>query len=349
MTVAVLGAGLAGLAAAHELTRAGAEVVLLEQERRAGGVVLTDRVDGRWVAEGGPDSFLSADREIPALAEEVGVADRMVSESIRGSLAWDGNSLAPLKEGEAAALLGFDVKPGDLAPGFKSFAGGMQTLTDAVAAQLGPVMRRAGVTALRVDGKGYHLSVTSAAGFSADAVVIALPGAAAARLLRGLDQRLGDILGDVVYQPSLTVSLGYRREQVKHPLDATGYLVRPEVSDVARACTFASSKFPGRAPQGHVLLRVFLSHGEGEATALARARIEAVLGVKGDPVFSRVFYWPRGLPRYGREHPKGMATLRAELAPFPPVAVAGGACDGPGMSACVRSGRDAARAVLARL
>ena len=68
MKVIVVGAGIAGLAAAWELTRAGADVVVLESERRAGGVIVTDRVDG-FIVEGGPDGFLAGEPELPALAQ----------------------------------------------------------------------------------------------------------------------------------------------------------------------------------------------------------------------------------------------------------------------------------------
>src|SRR5207237_1842119 len=60
LTCVVVGAGLTGLAAAWELTRAGADVVVLESERRAGGVVLTERRDG-FLVEGGPDGFLAGE------------------------------------------------------------------------------------------------------------------------------------------------------------------------------------------------------------------------------------------------------------------------------------------------
>ncbi|HEY0169256.1 MAG TPA: NAD(P)/FAD-dependent oxidoreductase [Jatrophihabitans sp.] len=44
--VVVVGAGLAGLSAAHELTRAGWRVLLLEAAERPGGRIVTDLVDG---------------------------------------------------------------------------------------------------------------------------------------------------------------------------------------------------------------------------------------------------------------------------------------------------------------
>src|SRR5437879_476775 len=119
-TVAIVGAGIAGLAAAWELQRAGVAVTLLESERRAGGMIVTERRDG-FIVEGGPDGFLAAEPDLPALARELGIADRLVDQLARGAAVWTGNRFEPLAEGSAAALLGIQVREEDLGAGFRSF------------------------------------------------------------------------------------------------------------------------------------------------------------------------------------------------------------------------------------
>src|SRR2546426_9133839 len=69
MTVAVVGAGLAGLSAAWALSRAGAEVVVLDAGRQPGGMIVTERHDG-FIVEGGPDGFLAAEPDIQELRSE---------------------------------------------------------------------------------------------------------------------------------------------------------------------------------------------------------------------------------------------------------------------------------------
>src|SRR2546429_3088436 len=123
-TVAIVGAGIAGLAAAWELQRAGVAVTLLESERRAGGVIVTERRDG-FLVEGGPDGFLAAEPDLPALARELGIADRLVDPLARGAAGWTGSRFQPLPEGGAAALLGVGDPGGGLGAGFRSFAGGV--------------------------------------------------------------------------------------------------------------------------------------------------------------------------------------------------------------------------------
>src|SRR5258708_39292016 len=110
MTVAVVGAGLAGLAAAWELQAAGAETILLDAGRRPGGMIVTERRDG-FVVEGGPDGFLAAEPDIQDLARAVGIGDRLVEQVARGATLWTGRRLQPLAEGKAAGLLVIQGNP----------------------------------------------------------------------------------------------------------------------------------------------------------------------------------------------------------------------------------------------
>src|SRR3989454_264164 len=172
-TVAIVGAGIAGLAAAWELQRAGVAVTLLESERRAGGVIVTERRDG-FVVEGGPDGFLAAELDLPALARELGIADRLVDQLARGAAVWTGSRFEPLAEGSAAALLGIEVREEDLGAGFRSFAGGMAGGGEALVPRLGPALRTAaGVSAVSPSAPGYPLTLPGGSAADADGVILA--------------------------------------------------------------------------------------------------------------------------------------------------------------------------------
>ena len=371
--VAVVGAGIAGLAAAWELTRAGCDVTVLESERRPGGMIVTERRDG-FVIEGGPDGFLAAEPEIPELAGELGLADQLMGQSARGAFLWNGAALEPLEEGRAAGLLLIDARVTDIAAGFRSFAGGMGDLVTALATRLDVGARHGvplprpglhlaqGVTGLAPTPAGWRVALTGGSTHDADGVVLALPAYAAGRMLEAVGVSGARALGDVVYAPSTTVSLAYRAEQMGRALEGTGFVVAPDVVGARhavplqravplhiRACTFASSKFPGRAPEGHVLLRAFVDAADGDPAALAHTQLSTILGIRGAPLWSRAFHWVRGLPRYPAHHAERLAAVRARLVRLAPLAIAGAGFDGAGVSACVRSGREAARAVLRRL
>ena len=349
MRVVVVGAGLAGLAAAWQLRQSGADVLVLESGRHAGGVVVTERRAG-FVVEGGPDGFLAADTDIADLARELELGDRLVEQRARGATLWTGRRLEPLAEGRAAELLGIPVPAEDaVSGGFRSFAAGMATLVEALVAGLGGAVRtNQGVSALTPTRRGWRLAVTGGSAHEAEGVVLAVPGWVAARLVAGAGVPAARALDTVVYAPSITVSLAYRADQLPGPLVGAGFVAACDAGGVVRACSYSSLKYPERAPDGALLLRAFLGPTDGDPGALAHAELASILGLSGGPLWARAFHWPRGLPRYRPGHAARIAAIRARLARLAPLDIAGAAADGAAVSACVKSGRDTARRLLAR-
>lgn len=319
---------------------------MLESERRAGGIVVTEQVQD-FLIEGGPDGFLAGEPELPALAAELGIADRLIDQQSRGTALWNGTALAPLDEGRAAALLGIDATKAEVAAGFRSFAGGMAEPVAALAEGLAGKVRFAqGVAGLVPLKKGWHVAVTGGSAHDTDAIVLALPAYSAGRLLEAAGAGHARDLAETPYLPSITVSLAYRDSQLSEPLHGAGFVV--ESPEHIRACTFSSLKFPGRAPRGHVLLRAYLPPQDGDPASVAHDQLTRILGIRGAALWSRVFYWNRGLPRYRPHHAEQVAAIRKRLRRLPPIAIAGAGYDGAGVSACVRSGRAAARELLNR-
>lgn len=356
MTVAVVGAGLAGLSAAWELQEAGADAVVLDAARHAGGMIVTERRDG-FVVEGGPDGFLAAEPDIQDLARALGIADRLVDQVARGAALWTGRRLETLPEGRAAELLGIQV-PAEVgvqhaAPlqyAFRTFEGGMQDIVDALVARLTPRLRTTqGVTAVAPARRGWRLSFTGASSLDAEAVILAVPAWVAARLLAGLGVPAARALDTVLYAPSITVSLAYRADQVTGRLEGSGFVAAPDAGGAVRACTYAWRKYPRRAPQGFALLRAFIGPVDGDPAAIAHAQLAAIVGIQGAPLWSRAFHWPRGLPRYPRGHAGRVAAVRERFTGLAPLAIAGAGFDGAGVPTCVKSGREAGRMILDRL
>lgn len=349
MTVVVVGAGLAGLAAAWELRHAGADVSVLESERRPGGVVVTERRD-KFLVEGGPDGFLAAESDIQTLARELGL--RLVDQTVKGSMLWTGKRLEPLGEGEAADLLGIQVAADDaLRSGFRSLAGGMGEVPEALAARLGAAVRTAqGVAGLAPGRSGWRISITGGSAVEAEAVILAVPAWVAVRLLAAAGAPgARELEQGVVYYPSVTVSLAYRAEQLPGTLAGTGFVSAASVDGAVRACSYAWRKYPERAPEGYALLRAFVGPVDGEPASVAHTELAQILGVKGPPLWSRAFYWVRGLPRYRPGHAGHVAAIRERLGRLAPIDVAGAGFDGAGVSAVVRSGREVAKRLLRRL
>jgi len=242
---------------------------------------------------------------------------------------------------------------------FVSLAGGMGELIAALASRLPSDAVRLKHRVGGIERRGAHWRVTTeeAGAIDADAVIVATETHAASRLLRYVDPPLATMLETIPYASSATVSLGYRRADVPHPLDGFGFVVpRAEHRDLL-ACTFSSVKYPGRAPERHVLIRCFVG-GALNAAALERSDDEIVervrrelgeaLGITAAPMLTRVARHPASMPQYAVGHLTTVETIERRLAAIPGLLLAGGGYRGVGIADCVRSGEAAADAAFAR-
>jgi oxygen-dependent protoporphyrinogen oxidase len=154
----------------------------------------------------------------------------------------------------------------------------------------------------------------------------------------------------------VTVSVAFRAADVPRALDATGYVV-PRVSRrPVLACTWASTKFDGRAPAGSALFRLFIggvgrgsyeNASDGELRALAAAELREVVGVTAEPTLVRIDRFQRAMPQYTVGHASRMAAVATRVARLPGLEVAGAVYGGLGIPDCVRSGVDAAQRAIA--
>jgi oxygen-dependent protoporphyrinogen oxidase len=216
---------------------------------------------------------------------------------------------------------------GEAGAGFVSLVGGLGELVDALVGSLPPSGLMSGTPALGLRRDGGVFVVEAGVGaIEARAVVVALPPPRAAPLVAGLSGDAARILAGVRFASTATVLLGYRRADVRHPLDGYGLLVpRGECLRTA-AVSFASTKLPGRAPEGHVLLRGFLGGvhdpevlDQDDARLAETVEREAgpLLGISGSPVVRRVYRWPGATPQMEVGHLERMAELDAHVARVP--------------------------------
>ena len=236
---------------------------------------------------------------------------------------------------------------------FVTFRNGLGDFVEAIAARLPAqaVRRSTPARAIVRDGAGWKI-VTDDGIVRADRVIVASEAHAAGRLLGALDPGLARLLGEIPYTGAAVVSLGFRRDQVRRPLDGFGFVV-PAVEDKAvLACTFSSVKFPERAPDGQVLLRCFMARPvlhESDATLVARARsdIAAALDVTGEPTVARLHRHAAVMPQYHLGHLERIDAIDRRVAALPGLALAGAAYRGLGISECVRAGETVAETMLA--
>jgi oxygen-dependent protoporphyrinogen oxidase len=353
--IAVVGGGIAGLTVALRRAALGDQVTLFEAAAKVGGQLSTESSDG-FVVEHGAEGFVARSAAVPALATDAGIADQIVEQLMQQSFRFEAGKLIALEPGEAGRLLGFQVASEELGRGIRSFRRGMAELTEHLALTLeGRAELRAG-TAIRSvtpSKPGVTLTTEAHASHHFDGAVIATTARSAARLLGDSIGQPARALRDSALLSSLTVSLAFRAERVRHSLAGTGFIVpSPEELEGVRAVTFASSKLPHRAPMGSVLLRLFFRPSEHDLQALSDAawteRAERALGlalpVSGSAERAWVSRWPDALPVCDDAHRARVAALEAALSAYP-LRLAGAAFHGSGIDAAIRSGEHAAQAL----
>lgn len=190
------------------------------------------------------------------------------------------------------------------------------------------------------------------------AVILATPSHVAAGLVKELDPSLSVDLASIEHSGTAIVSVGYARQQIAHPLDGMGVVVPAIEHSPILACSFSSQKYAHRAPDGHVLLRIFAGGArqpalalmeDGPLSALVLSELERLLGIRGQPVYMNVAHWPGTMPQYHVGHQALVARIEAAARRLPRLALAGNAYHGVGIPHCIHSGEQAAEHVVAQV
>lgn len=206
----------------------------------------------------------------------------------------------------------------------------------------------------RADGL-YQAHLADGSTQAAEGVILAAPAYDAGDLIQELDPSLAADLLAIPYTSTATISLAYSQDDLPRPLDGYGYVIPRREGRRALACTWTSTKFPHRAPQGYALVRVFVGRAghedqmpwdEPSLLALAQEELALTLGITAEPALSRVFRWERAMPQYNLGHPARLERIEAALKDWPGLALAGNGYRGIGIPDCIRSGELAASRVM---
>jgi oxygen-dependent protoporphyrinogen oxidase len=255
-----------------------------------------------------------------------------------------------------ASRKGGHAKANGKSPGggsaFLSLRSGMSLFPETLAGKLDV---RMSTRADAIARRGDRWEISTAAGkIECDAIVFATPPPALGKLIEPLDGEASKIAKDIRCGSSAAVFLAYKRGDVEHPLDATGFVVPRSSANKIVACTFVSSKWEGRAPEGHVLLRAFvggagresaLDASDGELVSVARGELASLMGRLGEPVLTRVFRHVQASPQPEVGHIARMRTLSERIATLPNVHVIGNGYFGTGIPDCIKQ----ANAVAAKI
>lgn len=226
---------------------------------------------------------------------------------------------------------------------FTTFRGGMQEIIDAMADAAGRERIRLGAKVVRVEKDHEHqryvVHLEGAEVIPADAVIASTESYYAADFLRSVDNELAEVLGSIRWTSAATVSLAYEKDRIDHDLRGFGFLVPAAEKRKISASTWSSTKWPGRAPEGHILLRVFVggSHNQSlvelddaEMVQMVREELRQIMSLGAEPEFWRVFRWIKGMPQYALGHLDRLDAIDSRLAEHPGLYLCGASYRGVG-------------------
>jgi oxygen-dependent protoporphyrinogen oxidase len=245
--------------------------------------------------------------------------------------------------GEASAFLSLKRGVGDLVLNVAHKLRDAEVFTQRAARRLEPLPEG--------DARGRWVVDTTAGLLHADEVALTVPARVVAPLVTSFDRELAEMCGSIEYASAATVFLAYRKFDVRHPLDGIGFLVPRAENRPILACTFVSSKWDHRAPAGQILLRVFvggsgndaiLQQDDADLIRVARAQVLDLLGIDREPMFARVFRFPRSSPQPHVGHIPRVRRLLARVAAHPGLHVGGNGYIGTGIPDAIRQGEEIA-------
>jgi oxygen-dependent protoporphyrinogen oxidase len=264
----------------------------------------------------------------------------------------------------------FDTHASDTATGaryalFLAPVRGMQSLVTRLANRLPreAVQLNASVMSINRRDENWDLTVDPKSEFqnpksSFDAIILAVPAHAAAKLLKSTNADLAAELATIEYAGCAVVSFGFLRRQIGHALDGFGFVVPQMERRRIIAASFASLKFPGRAPSDDVLIRVFiggalqsklLDLSDADLHRIALEELTELLHITGEPLISDIARWPRSMPQYHVGHLARVSRIEQLVAGYSTLALAGNAYHGVGIPHCVASGQAAAERIVSAM
>jgi oxygen-dependent protoporphyrinogen oxidase len=238
---------------------------------------------------------------------------------------------------------------------FKSLPGGLSEMVRALVKALGADHVRTGTRVDAIGGRGpFQVRTSAAETIDARAVILATPAFATSALMQDRDAEIARLTGEIPYASAATIALAFTRDAVRHALNGSGFVVPRVEGTGILAGSWLSSKWPNRAPDGHVLLRTFvggardpeaLQKSDRELVSLSMAALRPLLGITGEPLFSRIYRWERSNAQHEVGHVARVAAIERALAKHPGLFVTGSGFRGTGIPDCVADGRATARAV----
>lgn len=264
------------------------------------------------------------------------------------------------RKAAAAARKNAAVQPPAKTPQtiFLSMQNGMRQLLEAIEAKLtdGEILRGVKVTSLkRGELGGFRLSLSNGEMLDADSVILTTPAYVSGSLVQSIDAHAAEMLNAIRYVSTATISLAYRKQDIRKPFMGFGFVVPKKEKRKITACTWSSFKFNHRAPEDSLLLRCFVG-GPGQEhlvdlddkamLEMVRSELRDLLKIDAEPVLTRIYRWRKANPQYDLGHMERVKEIQTRLSHFPGLYVTGGAFEGVGIPDCIHQGAQTAERAM---
>ncbi len=250
------------------------------------------------------------------------------------------------KEGKAGPGAG----PGGV---LTSFRNGMSELTDCLSEKLGAALRTgAAVKNAAKSGQGWLVELEDGETVEGSHLVLACPAHAASHIMKESAPGLAACASEIPYPPIAVVCLGFRKKDIRRPLDGFGFLAPGCEHRQILGALWDSSIFENRAPEGYHLVRSLVGGERQPGLALLPddrlidtvvKECAELMGLKKLPDFTRVFRWQHAIPQYNVGHMKIMERLEKELASMPGLYVRCNYVGGVSLNDCIANSMQTAK------
>ncbi len=240
---------------------------------------------------------------------------------------------------------------------FMTLKNGLGEMVDAAIEKSPDVKFRANAKVREVvrDGDEWKLILEDGETVEADAVIFAIPAKLSAELLKPFAPKVAELLQGIKYVSTATATFAYKKEGFSHSLNGFGFVVPKAEKRKILACTWTSSKFPHRTPEGYVMLRCFvggavqedLAEQDEDAIAeMVKHELRDLMGIVQEPVVAKVFHNKKSNVQYRVGHAALIDSVYSALNEFPGLFLAGSAYRGIGIPDCIQNGTQTAEAAI---
>ena len=241
---------------------------------------------------------------------------------------------------------------------FRAFKGGMIDLIQGLAETLpsGSIKLTCPVDSIRPHGEGWIVS-EAGTDHSFDHVIVAVPPFSASELLNDVVPKAAAELRMIESASTAIVVLAVSAKDIQRPVETFGFVVPLSEQRRILAGSFASQKFSGRAPEDHVLIRVFiggamqsefLKKSDDELIQIAREELSDLIGLTGNPVVTRVVHWKQAMPQYHVGHGDRVRIIDEDIDGVPGLSYLSNALHGVGIAPVIQQADHIAREVVSR-